>query len=68
MIKDRIRRLLHIHKHVTLLIYPPRKNDKNYMFLLQCACGSKKSPKLPDTIMELFVVNSKTEQEKDCVG
>lgn len=59
------RRLFHIHRYVTLVIYPPHnqrcskaqcKESNTYGFLLRCDCGYYKLTKLPDTITTIFEV------------
>jgi len=62
----KLKKLFHWHKYTTLFIYPPHnqqcdliqcQSSAEYGFLLQCACGYKKIPKLFNRVTKVFNVS-----------
>ena len=62
------KKTFHRHKYDRLLVYPPHnqvcsldscKDSDDYGFLLECACGHVKLPKLPYKIKDVLIVRSK---------
>lgn len=62
---DWLKKIFHRHKYKTLVIHPPHshrcaqeqcKENDDYGFTMQCACGHTELTKLPSTIKEIFNV------------
>jgi len=67
-LKEILKKVFHIHKYTTLLVYVPNNQTDKYDFLLHCDCGFTKLTKLPYGIKEILQVRSvvpgnKTERE-----
>jgi len=77
MKKSWFKKLFHVHKFTTLIIYEPHnkscslpqcQNNDDYGFLLQCSvpqCGHHKLTKLPYSIKEVVWVKEKNHEKRE---